>query len=589
MSRVLILYRVNLLIVLEYAKKGYIMNSVELKALNELSKYSFYIPAYQRGYRWTKQEVCDLLNDINEFVPREIKDTDNKTWYCLQPIVVKQRSENEYEVIDGQQRLTTIYLMLYYLNQDFIEKKRDKVFSINYQTRKDSQTFLQHPETDNNDCIDFFYIHNAYLTIERWFEQKEEDSSFDKNEYRSKLKFHTKVIWYETTEENPIQVFTRLNIGKISLTNAELIKALFLNSSNFRTSNSERMRLRQIEIANEWDSIENSFQNNKFWYFLSDIHREDNRIEYIFNLMNDSGDYDTYSTFRFFNAKLSGKTEEDMNRYWETIQAYYQRFNEWFSDRELYHKIGFILTTKIASVRDLYDKSSSLKKSEFLVHIDSVIKHYFRNTNLFDLDYENKKTKSVLLLYNILTMLQNEHDSSYFPFDDFKLNKWNIEHIASRKDSDSIPLANREDWLTDVKCYIDKEQPEGPGLISEVNNMLSCKTYENDDAFSSLFENVTAHFNQYMNDSDSIDGITNLALLDEKTNKGYKNAVFPLKRKFIIELDKTGGFVPVCTKNVFLKYFSDYPPKISFWTQDDREKYEQDLVRVLGGYLEVDK
>ena len=65
--------------------------------------------------------------------------------------------------------------------------------------------------------------------------------------------------------------------------------------------------------------------------------------------------------------------------------------------------------------------------------------------------------------------------------------------------------------------------------------------------------------------------------------------MFPLKRKCIIELDKTGGFVPICTKNVFLKYFSDYPPKISFWTQDDREKYEQDLMRVLTNYLEVTK
>ena len=40
------------------------MNSIELKTLGELSKYSFYIPAYQRGYRWTEQEVKDLLNDI---------------------------------------------------------------------------------------------------------------------------------------------------------------------------------------------------------------------------------------------------------------------------------------------------------------------------------------------------------------------------------------------------------------------------------------------------------------------------------------------------------------------------------------------
>ena len=72
------------------------MNSIELKTLNELSQYSFYIPAYQRGYRWTEQEVIDLLNDINEFTPREVNDTE-KTWYCLQPIVVKQKGENEYE------------------------------------------------------------------------------------------------------------------------------------------------------------------------------------------------------------------------------------------------------------------------------------------------------------------------------------------------------------------------------------------------------------------------------------------------------------------------------------------------------------
>ena len=111
------------------------MNSIELKTLNELSQYSFYIPAYQRGYRWTEQEVKDLLNDINEFIPREISDTEEKTWYCLQPVVVKSRSENEYEVIDGQQRLTTIYLILHYLNQDFVEKRRDKLFSIYLCTR----------------------------------------------------------------------------------------------------------------------------------------------------------------------------------------------------------------------------------------------------------------------------------------------------------------------------------------------------------------------------------------------------------------------------------------------------------------------
>jgi hypothetical protein len=52
--------------------------------------------------------VTDLLNDINEFSPKEIHNSNKKTWYCLQPIVVKQKSENECDVIDGQQRLRTI-------------------------------------------------------------------------------------------------------------------------------------------------------------------------------------------------------------------------------------------------------------------------------------------------------------------------------------------------------------------------------------------------------------------------------------------------------------------------------------------------
>lgn len=570
-------------------RKVSIMNSIELKTLNELSQYSFYIPAYQRGYRWTSQEVKDLLNDINEFSPREIDGTEDKTWYCLQPVVVKNKGKDEYEVIDGQQRLTTVYLMLYYLNQDFIEKKRDRLFSIDYQTRADSKTFLQDPRNSTDSCIDFYYLHEAYATIEKWFEVNEEYSSFDKNEYRSKLKFHTKVIWYETTEDNPITVFTRLNIGKINLTNAELIKALFLNSSNFRSANADGMRRRQIEIANEWDGIETAFQNNKLWYFLSDEQKSDNRIEYIFDLMNNSEDTDTYSTFRFFNAKLAGKTETDMNKYWEEIQAYYQRFNEWFSDRQLYHKIGFILTTKIAKVKELYDKSTTLRKSEFISYIDEMIKIHYKSQILFDLNYESKNTKSVLLLYNILTMLQNKHDSSYFPFEDYKLKRWDIEHIASRNDSRSIPMANRKEWLEDVKCYIDKEQEEGPDLVRQLDSMLINSTYENEDDFIGFFDKATVHFNKYMNEAEDIDGISNLALLDEKTNRGYKNAVFPLKRKCIIELDRTGGFVPICTKNVFLKYFSDYPPKISFWTQDDREKYEQDLVRILANYLEVNK
>lgn len=141
---------------------------------------------------------------------------------------------------------------------------------------------------------------------------------------------------------------------------------------------------------------------------------------------------------------------------------------------------------------------------------------------MLDLNYESKETKSVLLLYNILTMLQNEHDASYFPFDDYKLNKWDVEHIASRKDAKSVPAANRKDWLCDVKCYIDQEQQDGLCLIAEVDSMIAVRSFEQDDDFTVLFDKITEHFNQYMDVAEDVDEISNLALLDEKTNRGYK-------------------------------------------------------------------
>ena len=140
-------------------------NILELKIINELNVYSFFIPSYQRGYKWTPKEVLELLNDIDDFTPLIIdEETKEKTWYCLQPIVVKELANNQYEVIDGQQRLTTIFLVLNYLSRDFIPDRREKIFSLDYETRKNTKMFLEELEGEKSehDNIDFYYIHEAY-------------------------------------------------------------------------------------------------------------------------------------------------------------------------------------------------------------------------------------------------------------------------------------------------------------------------------------------------------------------------------------------------------------------------------------------
>ena len=57
------------------------------KTVYELRDYSFYIPAYQRGYRWTTRDVEALLDDIYEF---DAGTEANPKKYCLQPLIVKK-------------------------------------------------------------------------------------------------------------------------------------------------------------------------------------------------------------------------------------------------------------------------------------------------------------------------------------------------------------------------------------------------------------------------------------------------------------------------------------------------------------------
>ena len=560
--------------------------ALEPRKISELSEYNFFVPSYQRGYRWTIREATDLLNDINDFKPLQVQNLDEKTWYCLQPIVVKHIQDNLYEVIDGQQRLTTIYLILHYLNQDYVEHRRDKLFEINYQTRNTTAEFLKNlgtdSEVDASKYIDFHFIKQAYSTIENWFQEK--GHNFNKDDFRSKFRFNTKVIWYESIDEEPISVFTRLNIGKISLTNAELIKALFLNSSNFGQSvtqeQRESLRKKQLEISTEWDNIEKSLQDDKFWYFISDSQVMSNRIELILDIISNKPiGGDSYFTFRHFNEKFASKSEKIIDANWSEIRSHFQRLDEWYSERRLYHLIGFLICTRKLTVRELLNKSAGLSKSDFEQYLHDQIKLILLGVDVTELTINDKiKVKNILLLYNILTMLQNDKDSSKFPFDIYKKDSWDIEHITAIKEE--MPKEKeRKQWLLDVTPYINPQKSDADELRTHI------QSFSDSDAFEPLFNHVVAHFEENIGDED-INHISNLALLDSRTNRGYKNSVFPVKRKTIIERDKSGTFIPICTKNVFLKYFTDYPPKISFWTSDDRDKYLQDLEEVIRNYVE---
>ena len=207
--------------------------TIDPVAIKELICLDFHIPSYQRGYRWTTQQIKELLEDIECFCEKGAKGI-----YCIQPLVVKGHGAY-WDVIDGQQRLTTINIILSCLNQE--------KYKLQYQTRPKSQIFLScilnRTEEEAKDNIDFYHMIKARNFILRWKQDKNDE--YIKN-YTEVLLNKVKFIWYDTDTQDPIEVFTRLNIDKIPLTSAELIKAILLNRSNFQSvENYERNRLLQ--------------------------------------------------------------------------------------------------------------------------------------------------------------------------------------------------------------------------------------------------------------------------------------------------------------------------------------------------------
>jgi len=587
-------------------------NYLNLKSVGELLDKSFFIPSYQRGYRWTEKQVTALLKDIWEF--REKTPTKDE-FYCLQPVVVtlnKASDIQQWELIDGQQRLTTIYILLSYFNKRFTEEFRKPIFTLSYKTREDSIEYLANiNESEKDKNIDYHFIYEAYETIKTWFSTRQNLI----NDFESVLINNTKVIWYEVNDSNsnPIDIFTRINIGKIPLTNAELVKALFLQKGNFL----QQASLKQLQIATEWDIIEHKLQDNSFWFFIYSPKNSvayENRIEYIFDLIQGKKkDDEDFFTFNEFYNEFENNREDNgilkIDPLWLKIKKYFLILEEWYNDKDLYHLIGFLIEYN-HDINKLKSDSNGLNKSNQKVFLKQEIREMFKNIDIDDLEYgatHNKLIKMTLLLFNIQTILATQKAEMRFPFDKYKEENWDIEHVKSQTEK-SINKSNAKDWALDILEYLTGQKGYSDNLLQESNKTtkeIQLEHIENLDEkdkdfasrlihlleqekidneyFKNLYDDLTIEFKE--SDFEQDDNISNLALLDENTNRSYGNAMFPIKRKRIIENDMNGIFVPICTKNLFLKYYSKKMGNVMYWRESDAKDYLESIKKLLKEYL----
>lgn len=563
-----------------------------IKSIAELLTLDFLIPSYQRGYRWDKEQIKDLLEDILEF--SNLGGKENGEFYCLQPIIVKKDLESKkFRLIDGQQRLTTIYIILAYFHDvSIMIYQNDNKFTIEYETRADSQTFLEDivntVEKDTSN-IDYYYMSQAFLIIEQWFNEHPSIkldffNTLTKNQIEPSsnkdIANNVRFIWYEISEqESEIEVFTRINSGKIPLTNAELIKALFLNSKNFLNGEES---LKQIEISKEWDEMEYSLQNDEFWHFLTKSKNYSTRIDLIFKVFSNQALKDDYDTYRYFaKQKNIVDTWADNN---ESIKKVFLSLKHWFENRKLYHLIGFLISEDKETAQSVYHSFKAQTKSEFRTELYNKINKIINLSSLDYLEYGKNSTeiKQILLLFNIATILNNRESYIRFSFDKFNNENWSLEHIHAQHEKILSNIDNQKDWLTKTQKYIsncmdDKNKGTRKILSTRIKNLLKQNSI---DEFEEIQNEI---FNLFgMSDIHTVD---NLALLSTTNNSSLSNNIFPIKRDIIIEMDKKGAFIPLCTKNVFLKYYSKDISKLYFWQEEDREEYMLEIRSVLENFL----
>ncbi|EGR1125701.1 DUF262 domain-containing protein [Vibrio cholerae] len=593
-------------------------NNLVLKPVSELLDESFFIPAYQRGYRWTKRQVTELLDDIKEF-QKQSEEGPKSAFYCLQPIVVKKHGDS-WELVDGQQRLTTIFIILTHL-KDILTLLGKSRYQLSYETRVDSADFLNDiNEERGEENIDFYHIVEAKRAVDEWF--KTQSTAYPISFIQTLLNDdemgkNVKVIWYQINDnEDVTDVFTRLNLGKIPLVNAELVKALFLKSSNFDKNGSVAKHLQQLNISQEWDAIEKRLQDDAFWYFISNESTKTNRIEFVLKLaaryLDREGilDSDKLKVFLQFNRLLSHNVGGvDVAKEWLKIKQCYMTLEEWFNDRALFHLIGYLVSQGVDLEELFILNQESETKYEFR---QELIKRIFRllfiggnlsnnskeylQEKLDSLGYESgaRKIRSLLLLFNVASLLANPVTNARFQFDKFKQDCWDIEHIRSV--ASEVPTSRDQQltWMQNVVDYISEdrvvpsedavEQQEKyiQSIREKANGLISAPSFELEQ-FSALYEQVIEVFDT--GDVDTDDSIGNLTLLDSSTNRSYKNAIFPIKRARIIALDKQATFVPLCTKNVFLKYYSKQVDKMLFWDAKDSQDHQKAMVDILFGFF----
>lgn len=400
-------------------------------------KRIYNIPEYQRGYKWSEEDVNALLNDINNF---QVDEKDKNKFYCLQNITIKKQKDNIYDVIDGQQRLTTLSILLSYLGETKLLEEDNK-YKIQYSIREESQSFLYQllQETDKDylndkleyiddfdkdyDSQDVFHFCLAKHTIIKFFGNDDNK----KENFKNKLLKNVKLIVNDVSSGNYVNdvndvkgetIFKNLNSNKVALEYYDLIRAIFITRVK-KEGNDIDLAEKRIKIGididnmNIWWSDENV---KKYFKMFSD----ENNISMLYDLywkcckedanknkaqLNNDNKSNNEALFKYLdnNAYEAEKILKEVIRFHNTMA-------DWYEDKEIYHLLGFIgKHIKKIGTNKKEDNKTKYKEDNIIY----IWKKWEENTTKESFKNEFKKIIREDLIKNIEIIDNDDEEDTY--------------------------------------------------------------------------------------------------------------------------------------------------------------------------------
>lgn len=346
-------------------------------------KKTFNIPVYQRNYDWQEENCKKLFTDIENIIKHneEIEHFLGTVVYVLTKI---ERDYEEYVLIDGQQRITSISLLLKALHEKIIsEDTKESIWEqylINKKSPDNIRIRLKPIESDsvsykqlidsNDDSSNSNVCKNYKI-----FKELLENSHYSAEQIYSalyKIELVTIKLEKDKKSENPQLIFESLNSTGLSLTQADLIRNYLLMNSEYEKQT--------VLYKNFWLKIEIELTNKKISDFIRDfLTMKTGKIA------NKNKVYDDFKEYMRIQKELN---EEAVLEELVTYSKYYNWFLNANSNNEklnekLKHFKYLKNTTVYPLLLSIFEDTYYYKKldeDKLLKIIDLLISYIFRRT-----------------------------------------------------------------------------------------------------------------------------------------------------------------------------------------------------------------